>query len=160
MNQILFLHGRESGPGGTKARWLAERYGAVTPQLETVVVAETMPAARAAVAQHKPDLIIGSSYGGAVAVKLLLEGAYNGPVVLIAPAATKLGGDRALPDGARVIIIHGDADDVVPYVDSVALAATGGTGVRLVTVAGGDHQLHAILHNGVLAAAIAELSGD
>jgi len=160
MTQILFLHGRESGPGGTKARWLAEHYGAVTPQLETVLVPDTMPAARAAVAEHTPDLIVASSYGGAVAVKLLWENAYNGPVVLIAPAATKLGGDRALPEGARVIIIHGDADDVVPYSDSVALAATGGPGVRLVTVVEGDHQLHAILHNGVLAAAIAELLGD
>ena len=159
MTRILFLHGRESGPHGTKARWLAERYGAVTPQLETVLVPDTMPAARAAVAEHTPDLIVASSYGGAVAVKLLLESAYSGPVVLIAPAATKLGGDHALPDGARVIIIHGDGDAVVPYADSVALAASGGPGVRLVTVVGGDHQLHAILENGVLASAIAELRG-
>lgn len=159
MTRILFLHGRESGPHGTKARWLAERYGAITPQLKTVLVPDTMPTARAAVAEHAPELIVASSYGGAVAVKLLWEGAYSGPVVLIAPAAAKLGGDHALPDGASVIIIHGDGDAVVPYADSVALAATGGPGVRLVTVVGGDHQLHAILEDGVLASAIAELRG-
>jgi fermentation-respiration switch protein FrsA (DUF1100 family) len=160
MPRVVFLHGLESGPQGSKARWLAERYGAVTPvlgcsaPLQPHMVTDALAVAREAVRAQRPDLIVGSSFGGAVAVRLLREGAYRGPVVLIAPAARKITGDEALPDGTRAAILHGDADDVVPYADSVALAQTGGPGVRLHTVVGGDHRLNVILDDGTLCATI------
>jgi alpha/beta superfamily hydrolase len=160
MPRIVFLHGLESGPQGSKARWLAERYGAVTPALgcsaplQPHMVTGALAVAREAVRAQLPDLIVGSSFGGAVAVRLLREGDYRGPVVLIAPAARKITGDEALPDGTRASILHGDADDVVPYADSVALARTGGPGVHLHTVVGGDHRLNVVLEDGMLAATI------
>lgn len=156
MPGILYFHGRMSGPSGTKSVWLADRYGAVTPQLDTLTTVENaLPVARAALAEHRPDLVVGSSFGGAVTVALAREGLLDVPFVLIAQAAVKLGGGDALPHGSRAILIHGDQDAVVPHADSVALAATGGAGVRLVTVVGGDHQLHGILQTGELAEALA-----
>ncbi len=156
MPGILYFHGRMSGPTGTKSVWHAKQYGAVTPQLDTATtVANALPVARAALAELQPDLVVGSSFGGAVTVALAREGLVNVPMVLIAQAAIKLGGGDALPEGSRAVLIHGDQDTMISHADSVALAATGGPGVRLVTVVGGDHQLHGILQTGELAEALA-----
>jgi hypothetical protein len=62
-----------------------------------------------------------------------------------------------LPEGAQVVILHGDGDDVVPLADSVALAGTGGPGVSLRVVSGGDHRLNQILRDGTLDAVLTEL---
>jgi alpha/beta superfamily hydrolase len=166
MARILFLHGLESKPGGSKSRFLAERYGAVTPALgcsaplEPRMIDAALAVARAAIAEHDPELIVGSSFGGAITVRLLREGDFRGPAVLIAPAARKITGDDALPDGTRALILHGDLDEVVPHEDSVALAKTGGWGVELRTVHGGDHRLNVILEDGQLAAAIDQLLAE
>ena len=156
MPGILYFHGRGSGPTGTKANWLAQNYGAVCPQLDaTGGVEDDLPAARAALAEHRPDLVVGSSFGGAVTVALAREGLLDVPLVLIAPAWSKFGVVGELPEGTRAVILQGEKDDKVLHEDSVALAAAGGPGVRLVTIVGGDHQLHAILETGELAEALA-----
>ncbi len=161
MPSIVFLHGRESGPGGTKATWLATNYGAVTPPLPSLgEVTDALPAAREALAAHAPSLVVASSFGGAVAVALLREGTLRAPVVLIAPAAKKLGVENELPAGTRAILLHGSADDIVPVGDSVALTATGGDGVQLQIVDGGDHRLNATLADGTLARAIDALLAE
>ena len=73
MPRIVFLHGLESGPQGTKAVWLAERYGAVTPALgcsaplQPQMVTHALDVARAALREHAPPLVVASSFGGAVA---------------------------------------------------------------------------------------------
>jgi hypothetical protein len=158
--RVLFFHGRESGPAGTKAAWLRERFGAVTPQLESLgEVEDALPAARQALREVQPEVVVGSSFGGAVAVALLREGLIRVPVVLIAPAARRLGVPNAFPEGARAVILHGELDDLVPLEDSVALARTGGPGVELQVVAGGDHRLNEILGSGALAEAIEAVSG-
>jgi alpha/beta superfamily hydrolase len=151
--KMVFLHGRESGPGGSKATWLAGRHGAVTPQMDTTSVAAALPTAREAILAHAPPLVVGSSFGGAVAVALLQEGVIRVPVVLLAPAVRRLGVENVLPEGTRAVILHGENDDVVPLADTRALAATGGTGVTLRVIAGpdGDHRLNALLADGTLA---------
>lgn len=151
--RVLFLHGLESGPQGQKARYLAERFEARTPDMQTAVDvaarATLEPAARRAaevelfrrsvalqraeVASFRPDVLVGSSFGGAVAVALLREGAWRGPTLLLAQAAllaTRRAGvlgpeDRvALPPDVPVLLVHGTKDDVVPVGDSRALAST------------------------------------
>ena len=155
MPTMLFFHGRESGPGGTKARWLAARYGAFTPTLDTTRLEVAVDQATDAVLAHPPTCVVGSSFGGAVAVSLLRSGVLRAPVVLIAPAAHKLGVLNNLPAGTRATVLHGDGDDIVPLADSVALAATGGAAVHLEVVSGGDHRLNRILEDGTLERAIA-----
>jgi hypothetical protein len=60
------------------------------------MIEAALAAAREALAQAPADLVVGSSFGGAVAVRLLRDGDHRGPVVLIAPAAARITGDDAL----------------------------------------------------------------
>lgn len=148
---ILFFHGLESGPLGTKARWLAARFGAITPQLDTRTFAAALDGARAALVEARPRVVVASSFGGAVAVRLLHEGAWAGPTVLIAPAQARLGADIGLPPGARVVVFHGEADQVIPVDDSRRLIEHAGPDVSLHVLPGGDHRLNQILEDGTLA---------
>jgi len=155
--KILFFHGLESSATGTKATWLKENYGAFTPALPTKKGLEaSVKAARKAVAEFHPDLVVGSSFGGAVALTLLNDGTLSVPTVLIAPAAKKLGAPNTLPAGVPVVVLHGENDDLVPLDDSRALIATGDENTLLHVVRGtaGDHPLNAILKNGLLERAI------
>lgn len=152
---MLFLHGLESGPGGTKARWLAEHYGATTPKLDTSSVEAALAVARRAVAEVPPDVVVASSFGGAVAVALLAEGVWTGPTVLIAPATRRLGRDDRLPANARVVVLHGSADEVIPLNDSRFLVEGSRADLRI--VAGGNHRLNIILKDGTLAGVLSAL---
>ncbi len=153
---IVFLHGKESGPGGTKARWLAARYGAVCPALDTSTVEGALDQARHALRAHTPALVVGSSFGGGLAVALAAEGLWAGPSVLIAPAHALMGLATALPATHRAIVLHGTDDDVVPLAHAEALCARS-PGARLVRIEGGDHRLNRVLDDGTLAGALEEL---
>ncbi|MDP2305660.1 MAG: alpha/beta hydrolase [Pseudomonadota bacterium] len=157
MSSIVFLHGLESGPTGTKALWLRARYGAYTPALDTTSFPEAVAGAAAAIAEHSPRVVVASSYGGAVATRLVLDGVWSGPTVFIAPAAHRLGIDVSLPPGTRGIVIHGDLDDIVPLEDSHRLVAGAGEGIELWTIPGGDHRLNQILKDGTLSLALEKL---
>ena len=90
--------------------------------------------AREYIEMVRPDAIIGSSRGGAVAIA---AGA-NLPLVLIAPAWGKY-----CPWGtisSNTIIFHSKKDDIVPYSDSELLSKT--FGVKLVEI-GDDHRMNA-----------------
>ena len=154
MPRILFLHGLESSPGGRKAVWLAQRYGARVPALTTSDWATARAQAEAAVREHEPELIIGSSLGGALLLSLLQGGVTRARALFIAQAGVKLGLPARLPEGTRAILLHGTADDVVPIAGSRALARDAGPGVQLWAIEGGDHPLNACLADGTLARAI------
>ncbi len=180
--RVLFLHGLESGPQGQKARYLAGRFEARTPDMQTASSAaarlqeelrladrsavdgpetrrkaevalfeRSLALQRAEVASFRPDVLVGSSFGGALAVALLREGAWKGPTLLLAQAAllaTRRAGvlgpeaQVALPEGVDVLLVHGTRDDVVPLDDSRKLAATSAR-ARLVEVDDG-HRLETL----------------
>lgn len=173
---LLFLHGLESGPDGRKARWLGERFGAFTPDLHTAPLAGALargeigsPAqfeaaaapslriAREALVDEKPDLLVASSFGAALAVLLLRDGHWTGPSLLLACASRRLLGDVPLPRAACAVLVHGRQDEVVPLEDARWLAAHAGPKVLLWEVAD-DHRLGAQLHNGVIEAALGWLA--
>ena len=156
MGGVLFFHGMESSPSGKKARWLRAHFGAVTPAYDTTTFASGLPAARAALMEHGPEVVVGSSYGGAIACRLVAEGLWSGPTVLIAPASRLLGGPSRLPPGARAIIFHGENDDVVPVDHSRAMVSET---VELRVIPGGDHPLNCLLEDGALGAAIEGFGG-
>ncbi|MBL8615153.1 MAG: hypothetical protein JNM72_06030 [Deltaproteobacteria bacterium] len=179
---VLFLHGLESGPTGSKARLLSARFAALAVDLDTS--AARASAAEAAAAgqpwrHHWPSiedafatplararaaigpetrLIVGSSFGGAVLERLLAAGDWRGPSLLLASAGGKLNGPRRLPAGVPVILIHGRQDGVVPVEDSRWLAAGAGPEVRL-WERDDDHRLSGALQGGAIEAAAAELLG-
>ena len=104
-----------------------------------------------ALAGARIDVVVGSSFGGAVALDLLLTGAWTGPTVLLCPAhqlVARRGWSpsprslTALPEAvaSRVLVVHGRGDATVPVGDSRALVA--GSRARLVLV-DDDHRLSA-----------------
>ena len=83
--------------------------------------------------QHPPQVVVGSSRGGAVAMNLESGSA---KLVLLCPAWKKYGSARTVKAGT--VILHSRADDVVPFADSVELARN--SRAALIEV-GSDHRL-------------------
>ncbi len=132
--KILFLHGLESKPGGSKVKFL-EKYGyeVLNPLLPKWSWDESLENAQVLIDSERPDIIIGSSRGGAVALSVNTFGAR---LVLVAPAWKRFGGDIQLACGG--IILHCREDKIIPYEDSVELCSE--TGATLITC-GVDHRM-------------------
>jgi hypothetical protein len=120
--KILFLHGWQSVPGGVKPTFLAQ-YGheVFNPKLPDDDFAEAVRIAQAEFDQHQPQVVVGSSRGGAVAMNI---NSSNARLVLLCPAWKKWGTVRTVKPGS--VILHSRADDVVPFADSEELARNGG----------------------------------
>jgi pimeloyl-ACP methyl ester carboxylesterase len=100
--RILFLHGFGSDPNGIRPTFLAgQGYEVIHPALPDHDFAESVRVARQAQKQRRPDVVVGSSRGGAVALELDLEEA---PLVLIALADSReLLEQSGLPESRLVI---------------------------------------------------------
>src|SRR5215218_221688 len=118
--KILFLHGWRSVPGGVKPTYLAEHgHEVINPALDDDDFDEALRIAQAEYDRHRPDVVVGSSRGGAVAMNLDRG---DTPLVPLCPAWTKHGTARAVKQNTTVL--HSRADDVIPFVDSEALLRT------------------------------------
>lgn len=157
MTRLVFLHGLEGSHLGTKARYLAQRYDVLAPPLDTGpirpyllepartapipghVLAPCLAEARAAIAARRPEVLVGSSFGGGLAAMLSESGDWSGPLILFAPAAFRLGVTR-LSTTSRVAVIHGTQDDIIPVDRSIELLSGLGDRGRLDQVED-DHRL-------------------
>src|SRR5437764_13193429 len=120
--RILFLQGWRSVPGGVKPTFLAAHgHRVFNPQLPDEDFAEAVRIAQAEYERHRPDVVVGSSRGGAVAMNL---DAASTPLVLLCPAWKKYGAARKVRPNTT--ILHSRADDVVPFGDSEELVRTSG----------------------------------
>jgi predicted alpha/beta hydrolase family esterase len=127
MKKILFLHGLESKPGGSKANMLTHRgYKVLNPHLPKNSWEDSLEVTQETIDIEMPDIIVGSSRGGAVALNVNPRGA---KLVLIAPAWKRFGADPQHCDGSTVIL-HCADDDLVDYKDSEELASK--TGANLI----------------------------
>lgn len=170
--KILFLHGLESGPHGTKVRHLRARGLDLTaPQLSSHLVSEVMrdgptpeslraamqvsiDEAAAVLGGASFDVVVGSSFGGAIACALAVAG-YAGPLVLLAPAARKLLGIDALPmRSGPTVVLHARQDEIIEVTDSVLLATHSQGPVHLWLV-DDNHRLERSLDDGTIEGAIA-----
>ena len=87
--KVLFLHGWQSVPGGVKPTFLAQHhYEVINPRLPDEDFVEAVRIGQAEFDKHHPDVIVGSSRGGAVAMNL---NSGNTPLVLLCPAWKKYG---------------------------------------------------------------------
>src|SRR4051795_6529202 len=95
--KFLFLHGWHSVPGGVKPSYLA-RHGheVVNPALDDDDFDEAVRTAQAEYNRHHPDVIVGSSRGGAVAMNLASG---STPLVLLCPAWKRLGMVKTVKPG-------------------------------------------------------------
>ncbi len=147
--RVLLLHGLEGSPSGAKAQALRRSFELDAPALPTGDFGGCEALAVERLQACPPDVLVGSSFGGAVALRLILEGHWRGPTLLLAPASRFLGGSVVLPEGARVLVVHGTQDEVVPVEESRQLVA-GHASATLLEVAD-EHRLSGLLEGEVLA---------
>jgi predicted esterase len=154
--RVQFAHGLESSPQGSKARLLAQHFDACTPAMNTRDFESCVGLHAGTLARFRPDLLIGSSFGGAVVVALLERQLWRGPTLLLAQAAVHYNPSVRLPAGARVTLVHARQDDVVPIEHSRALAATasGALGAIELIECDDDHALTQLVASGELVALV------
>ena len=134
---ILFLHGWRSVPGGVKPTYLKDHgHTVINPALPDEDFAEAVRIAQAEFDMHQPDVVVGSSRGGGVAMNIESGTAR---LVLLCPAWKKWGTVKTAKPGT--VILHSRADDVVPFADSEELACANGLPASALVEVGGDHRL-------------------
>jgi hypothetical protein len=132
--KILFLHGWHSVPGGVKPTHLAQHgHTVINPALNDDDFAAALATAQAEFDHHQPQVVVGSSRGGAVAMNI---NSGDAKLVLLCPAWKKWGMAMTVKPGT--VILHSRADDVIPFADSEELARN--LGATLIEV-GTDHRL-------------------
>ena len=148
--RVLFLHGREGNPHGSKATWLRESFQATIPALDTSTIEAARVAALEALdeADDGFDLVVGSSFGGALAMTLVSEGHWDGPVVLLAPAVRLVEG-LAFEPTAPCVVVQGRNDAEVICKDVMARFAGEESDVFLIQ-GPWEHRLKGALKDGTI----------
>ena len=135
--KILFLHGWTSTPGGKKPTFLKDHgHEVLNPALPDDDFDEAVRIAQSEFDEHQPDIVVGSSRGGAVAMNI---DSGDKPLVLLCPAWKKWG--TATTVKSNTAILHSRADDVVPFADSEGLLANSGLSDNALIEVGSDHRL-------------------
>ena len=131
---ILFLHGWQSVPGGVNPTYQAQHgHEIINPKLPDDDFTLAVRIAQAEFDKHQPQVVVGSSRGGAVAMNISSS---NARLVLLCPAWKKWGTARTVKPGT--VILHSRADDVIPFADSEELAKNC---VAALIEVGTDHRL-------------------
>ena len=148
MTTVIFSHGQESGPWGTKIRAMAEcvkELGCEADSIDYQGIAD--PADRVAKLLRECAtiddklILVGSSMGGHVATAAAAELDAAGLFVL-APAFYMPGYEALTPPPPEmpICIVHGWHDDIVPVDNSIRFARSCAATLHLVD---GDHRLTA-----------------
>jgi alpha-beta hydrolase superfamily lysophospholipase len=135
--KILFLHGWNSVPGGVKPTYLKDHgHEVINPALPHEDFAAAVRIAQAEFDRHQPEVVVGSSRGGTVAMNI---DSGRAKLVLLCPAWKKYGTAKTVK--LDTVILHSRADDVVPFADSEELARNSGLPAEALIEVGADHRL-------------------
>ena len=146
MTTVIFSHGQESGPWGTKIRAMAElarEMGCEADSIDYQGIADPTERVEKLLAEvgsiDDTLVLVGSSMGGHVATAAADRLGAAGLFVL-APAYYIEGYEELTPTppGMPVCIVHGWNDDVVPVENSIRFASECKAELHLVD---GDHRL-------------------
>ena len=130
---IIFAHGLEGSPNGSKIRSLRDAgFEVVAPDFQGMVLAERVDLLEEICLEYasQQPVLAGSSYGGLTAaiVAMRMPDAFRG-LLLCAPALhlvePPVDDETVLiaPNGLKTIIIHGLEDDIVPISCSIEYAS-------------------------------------
>ena len=175
--KVLLLHGLEGSPEGDKALYITQVYDAIVPRLYTREILKVKkechgdwskarpvdisralsPAyeqARDACKVFKPDVVVGSSMGGALLTKLASDCEWTGPAVYLASAHELLMPSIAptAPQYGQSVYVHGANDEIVGIGNSIN-AASCDIGGHFIMIPD-DHRLSTITCTGILDVAI------
>ncbi|MDH3531480.1 MAG: alpha/beta fold hydrolase [Gammaproteobacteria bacterium] len=148
MTTVIFSHGQESGPWGTKIRAMAatvRALGCTADSIDYQGIADPGERVKklvdACAAIHDSLVLVGSSMGGHVATAAAAQVETAGLFVL-APAYYMPGYEDLTPDPPQVpiCIVHGWRDDIVPADNSIRFARRCNAELHLLD---GDHRLTA-----------------
>ncbi|MEZ6043124.1 MAG: CPXCG motif-containing cysteine-rich protein [Planctomycetaceae bacterium] len=135
--KVLFLHGWHSVPGGVKPTCLKDAgHQVINPALDDDDFDAAVRTAQAEYEQHQPDVIVGSSRGGSIAMNIDSGGI---PLVLLCPAWKNWGTAKIIKPNS--VILHSRQDDVIPFTDSMELVAKSGLPAEALIEVGNDHRL-------------------
>lgn len=144
---IVFNHGKESGPNGSKIQALgaqAEELGHSTESLDYTDLPDD-PEARVerllayVREQNEPVVLVGSSMGSYVAAVASMKDAVQG-LFLLAPAFYIEGFavQDYSPQAKEIALVHGFSDEIIPFQHSVTFGERHDAEVHLLP---GDHRL-------------------
>lgn len=135
--KILFLHGWHSVPGGVKPTFLIDAgHVVINPALDDDDFDQALRTAQAEYDRHRPDVIVGSSRGGALAMNL---DSGSTPLVLLCPAWARWGTARQTK--RQTVILHSAGDEVIPIAESQELLRRSALPESALKVVGHDHRL-------------------
>ena len=150
MTTVIFSHGQESGPWGTKIRAMAELVkglGCAADSIDYQGIADPTERVEKCIREcagiDDDIVLVGSSMGGHVATAAAAQVGAAGLFVL-APAYFMEGYEELTPPPPEmpICIVHGWHDDIVPVDNSIRYARNCGATLHLVD---GDHRLTANL---------------
>lgn len=135
--KVLFLHGWGSRPGGLKPAYL-QTHGldVVNPALPDDDFTAAVDIAQREYDRTHPDVVVGSSRGGAVAMNI---DSADTPLVLLCPAWKRWGTATRVKPGT--VILHAEADEVIPIADSRELLRNSDLPDDALIVVGTEHRL-------------------
>jgi alpha/beta superfamily hydrolase len=148
--KIIFSHGKESGPWGTKIKHLAEIARKHKCEVDSIDYrAYANPDDRVLQLlnylknEEEEFILVGSSMGGYVSI-VASEQVEATAVFLLAPALYLEGYNKQeyLSKSKNIEIIHGKSDEVIPFGNSVKYAKEAKCTLHLIE---GDHRLNTSL---------------
>lgn len=148
--KVLFLHGLFSdGDRSSKCHTMrCDGYEVIAPPLNNWLFCWAVRSVK--LDKIRPNVIVGSSRGGAVALNLRTKL----PLILMAPAWKYYGVKSNFKN--RCVIIHGTKDDLIPYKDSIELVNDNPSAELLLV--DDDHRLNSPLTHRVLLKKLVELT--
>lgn len=167
--KVLFLHGLEGSPKGEKSVHLNAAWQAKSPAIRTSLLRELKmkggfqsapkrelkkafaPAYKDvcdAVRYMEPDIVIGSSLGGALLAQMVLEGVWDGHCVFLAPAIENLLGNVTLPPMKSSVWILAEFDDQVSNGPNIRHCID--VGGNLIMSPNDGHRLQKAVKNGLI----------
>jgi predicted esterase len=149
--QVIFAHGKESGPWGSKIKALAALAHGRGCEVDSIDYTDLVAAPDARVerlvsvlkAEEGPVVLVGSSMGGYVSLVASEQVAVKG-VFLLAPALQMPGYEKQRYDSkaGRIALVHGWSDNICDPQHSIAYAHQANCTLHLVN---GDHRLNSSL---------------
>ena len=135
--KLLYLHGWNSVVGGVKPTSLRSRgHEVIEPALDHDDFELALATAQAAFDEHRPEVVVGSSRGGAVAMNVRSG---HARLVLLCPAWKRWGSAKTVKAGT--VILHSRGDDVIPFEESLELVRASGLPDGVLLEVGTDHRL-------------------
>ena len=151
-HKILMFHGKEGSPHGRKSTYLRNNpsYTAHIPSYPSNegpvedVFDTCYEIAKKELAEMNPDLVVGSSFGGGILLRLVTEGLWTGPSLFLAQAGVHYNISETLPQNVPCLCIHGAKDTIIDVRDSEKLARSSDA-AKMVVLPNDGHRLESLL---------------